>query len=198
MGNMRFVGATLVLVCLAVVAAGPLAGCRSCPPVETTEKFSVAALLEEVKDALQIAGQQLAAKDAPALESVTLALQTVASSETDGSLNFYILQLGTQTTKTLTSRITLTLRPVYQPGMRTETKLASGLADAIVAAWNAEKVARTAIPGLRPKDVSCEISFGVQRKGTAGLTLVVAPVTGSLGGAFSAGTVQTITINFEH
>jgi len=208
--------ATVILVCLAVsTMAAAQFGCGNgrlpaagkpapAPTPNPQDMVEVRALLGKVNEALGRAEQQLKGQPQhPTLDSVSLALQTVAVDQGGGTVKFFIFQFGSQTTTALTSKITLTLGkpkagtvPPAAKGLRRPPDLASNLADAIVAAWQAEKQGRDAIPGLQPKNVGCEISFSVKREDNGGLALVLAPISIDAGRTASLQTIQTITVTF--
>jgi hypothetical protein len=156
-------------------------------------------LLTEVKEALAVAQQLAKEKNLPALESVTLTLQTVAVKGLGGTVRLFIFKLGATTTTTGTSKIVLTLTP---PGPSEEKALGpveSNLVNAMLAASEAVKAARGSLSGFEAKQVVCEYSFGVKEEGsgTVGLTLELVPISVEVGGDVSKQAIQTVTVSFK-
>jgi hypothetical protein len=163
---------------------------------------AVEELLDQVKDALGLANEK-APMDHARLDSVTLGLQTVAVQEDNGRITFFIFQFGRATTTTSTSTITLTLskpeeaKPKRVLAGERGPSFAPALANLVIAAWQAVNAGRGRIEGLEPTNVSCEISFGVTKESSGGLSLAIVPVSAEAGRVSSRQAVQTITITFK-
>ncbi len=189
--------AVLLLILMTVpVVAQPQTAAPAPPP---DDAIGVSALLDQVRNALTLSAERAPGMRAR-LASVTLTLQTVAVKDRNNRVTFFILQFGSRTTTTSTSKVSLTISRPDAATTRSAVPpqpLAKALADAIVAGWQAQEDARGAIAGLEKSEVTCEISFGVRKEGQGGLTLTLAPITIEGGRTSAQEAVQTVTVTFR-
>ena len=211
----RWALCVVAVLCLAAPAAAAPPQSRTPPPTATAtatpvpaETVAVKELVGQVNLALGHVNYLLAAPTSQfVLDSVSVALQTVAERQNDGTVKFLIFRWGSRKTTSLTNRFILTFSsPATKAAVEPDEKwsgkpveqqpLAEGLASTIVAGLQAEQDAHDAVPGLVPNKLTCEISFGVRKEGEAGLTVALAPIEIGGGTATAMQTTQTITVTF--
>jgi hypothetical protein len=189
----------LAVVCLAAVPlttvwADETPKMAVAPPKDSVPLDS---LLKEVRGALAVAQQLAKEQSLPALESVTLALQTVAVRSEGVTVRLFIFKIGSTTTTTGTNRIVLTLTPPPPSAIKGAAEVQANLVNAMLAASEAVKAARGGLPGFEPKQVVCEYSFGVTQDGSGALSLEILPVSLEASGGASKQAVQTVTVSFR-
>jgi hypothetical protein len=189
-------GVTVFALCVG------LAGCTA-----TTVPASAGAdgaRLEAVVDAVREALNEAQANNVPgfpALKSVTIKLQTVASRSVGGQVQFLVFSLGTRYTSDAASTVELEMVP---PKTSERESIAAGaqLKDALAQAINLAKVgvlkASKGSPPLVMKNISIDVKFTVETQGSGGATVTLVPLGIEGSGKISREKVQSVSLVFGH
>lgn len=156
-------------------------------------------IIGEIQVGLLRAQNEAAARNLPALKSVTLELETEFAYSAGGELNLYVVSVGGNIEKDKIQRLSMTLTP---PAPYSEEPIAQGeisenLSSAILAAAQGVANTRKRKPPLALTKLEAEIRFVVKATGKAGVKLEILPITADIKGDISKNAVQAITVSFE-
>jgi hypothetical protein len=179
-----------------------LAGCSgaAAPGGSGAEGARLEAVVDAVRGALNEAQTNNVA-GFPALKSVTIKLQTVASRSVGGQVQFLVFSLGTRYTADAASTVELEMVP---PKTSERESVAAGaeLKDALAQAINLAKVgvlkASKGSPPLVMKNISIDVKFAVETQGSGGATVTLVPLGIEGSGRISRQKVQTVSLVFGH
>jgi hypothetical protein len=177
-----------------------LAGCAgtAAPGGGQAEGARLEAVVDSVRAALNEA-QANNVSGFPALKSVTIKLQTVASRSVGGQVQFVVFTLGTRYTADAASTVELEMVP---PKTSDRESVLGGpdLKDALAQAINLAKVgvlkASQGSPPLLMKKISIDLKFGVETQGSGGATVTLLPLGIEGSGRISREKVQTVSLVF--
>jgi hypothetical protein len=133
----------------------------------------------------------------PTLQSVNLDIQASIVREANGQIKVVILEVGGHGSIKTTQEIKLTLAPP-SPGDRSKVSASvAPLADAIIEAARAVKLAASREPPLHLAKLEATIAFAVEKgvSGSGGFRIV--PITVDLGGKVAQSDSQKITLTFS-
>ena len=186
-------GLSVVAVCVG------LAGCAgTAPGGGGTDGARLEAVVEAVRGSLNEAQTNNVA-GFPALRSVTIRLQTVASRSVGGQVQFLVFSLGTRYTSDAASTVELEMVP---PKTSEKETIVAGpeLKDALAQAINLAKVgvlkASQGSPPLAMKKIAIDLKFGVETLGSGGATVTLVPLGIEGSGKISREKVQTVSLVF--
>jgi len=162
------------------------------------------ARLEAVVDAVREALNEAQANNVvgfPALKSVTIKLQTVASRSVGGQVQFLVFSLGTRYTADAASTLELEMVPP-KTSERESVAAGAALKDALAQAINLAKVgvlkASKGSPPLVMKNISIDVKFAVETQGSGGATVTLVPLGIEGSGRISRQKIQTVSLVFGH
>ncbi len=179
-----------------------LAGCAgtSAPAGGGADGARLEAVVDAVREALNEA-QTNNVSGFPALKSVTIRLQTVASRSVGGQVQLLVFSLGTRYTADPASTVELEMVP---PKTSEKESIAAGLElkDALAQAINLAKVgvlkASKGSPPLVMKNISIDVKFAVETQGSGGAAVTLVPIGIEGSGRISRQKVQTVSLVFGH
>jgi len=158
------------------------------------------AVVEAVREALNEA-QTNNVPGFPALKSITIKLQTVASRSVGGQVQFLVFSLGTRYTADAASTVELEMVP---PKTSERESVAAGaeLKDALAQAINLAKVgvlkASKGSPPLVMKNISIDLKFAVETQGSGGAAVTLVPIGIEGSARISRQKIQTVSLVFGH
>ena len=158
------------------------------------------AVVDSVREALNEA-QTNNVPGFPALKSVTIKLQTIASRSVGGQVQFLVFSLGTRYSSDAASTVDLEMVP---PKTSERESVAAGpeLKDALAQAINLAKVgvlkASKGSPPLVMKNISIDLKFAVEAQGSGGATVTLVPLGIEGSGKISRQKIQTVSLVFGH
>jgi hypothetical protein len=162
------------------------------PPVRLEQ------VIGEVKKALATVAGSPHADRLPALDSVTLELETgfVESSKKEVNL---VVAAGNDFARSQSQRITLTLRPAggKTRGQAGASAVSEKLAAALLEVARSISRAGKEAPELELEEVSCTIQFVVRRSEKEGVDISLEPVRMVESGAVDEGQVHSIRLLFK-
>jgi 23S rRNA maturation mini-RNase III len=173
---------------------------RKAVAVLGAEKQSVVIekLLSEVQKALVDAQARMQDPSFPALESVTLTLQTALTLAAGGKISVVIGYLGVNWQSERLQEIVLKLTPPARESATRIKSLANQLADAIVEAAEGVRNAKTGKPPLDLQEFKAAISFAVTLEISGGIkTPKIQPVTLELSGSLKDKELHKIELLFK-
>jgi NTP-dependent ternary system trypsin peptidase co-occuring protein len=179
-----------------------LAGCTAttAPTGGGADGARLEAVVDAVREALNEA-QTNNVSGFPALKSVTIKLQTVASRSIGGQVQLLVFSLGTRYTSDAASTVELEMVP---PKTSEKESVAAGpqLKEALAQAINLAKVgvlkASKGTPPLVMKNISIDVKFAVETQGSGGATVTLVPLGIEGSGRISRQKIQTVSLVFGH
>jgi hypothetical protein len=189
-------GLVTVAVCVG------LAGCAGtgAPGSGGADGARLEAVVDAVREALNEA-QTNNVSGFPALKSVTIKLQTVASRSVGGQVQFLVFSLGTRYTSDAASTVELEMVPP-KTSERELIAAVPQLKDALAQAINLAKVgvlkASKGSPPLVMKNISIDVKFAVEAQGSGGATVTLVPLGIEGSGRISRQKIQTVSLVFGH
>jgi hypothetical protein len=164
------------------------------------QEVFIAELLNEVQKGLADAQAELQGARFPALESVTLTLQTEVVRRGEAGITILIFSFGRKWEKERAQEMTLTLRPpeaAPPTAARVRPSVSAELVAAIVAAARGVKEAGDRQPPLHLARFEATFSFVVKTDTRGGLPFEIVPVSAELQGDLTRTARHSITITFS-
>ena len=189
-------GLSAFAVCVGLAACAGTAA----PAGNAADGARLESVVDSVREALNEAQTNNVA-GFPALKSVTIKLQTVASRSVGGQVQFLVFSLGTRYTADAASTVELEMAP---PKTSERESVAGGaeLKDALAQAINLAKVgvlkASKGSPPLVMKNISIDVKFAVETQGSGGATVTLVPLGLEGSGRISRQKIQTVSLVFGH
>jgi len=191
-----------VLLVMIVSATGPFALGQQSSPVKPNG-VAIENVLNEIQKGLVQAQSRIAdlhVPDVPALDSVTLTLQTQYDAKGGPKFKLFVISFGATWERQRSNQLEVTLKPP-KPHATVQMGKTQGLSDqlveAIVSVADGVKNAPKRQPPLMLDALKAEFQFVIETNFKGGATFNILPVSAEVGGELSKKAVHKISVVFS-